>query len=41
MTGLYYGTYTGSTSVLRGMVFGRLAGQHAATNTAAVPAEKS
>lgn len=30
MTGLYYGTYTGSTSVLRGMVFGRLAGLHAA-----------
>jgi tricarballylate dehydrogenase len=30
MTGLYYGTYTGATSVLRGMVFGRLAGQHAA-----------
>jgi len=31
MTGLYYGTYTGSTSVLRGMVFGRLAGLHAAS----------
>lgn len=31
MTGLYYGTYTGSTSVLRGMVFGRLAGAHAAS----------
>ena len=30
MTGLYYGNYTGSTSVLRGMVFGRLAGTHAA-----------
>ena len=30
MTGLYYGTYTGSTSVLRGMVFGRLAGADAA-----------
>ena len=30
MTGLYYGTYTGATSVLRGMVFGRLAGLHAA-----------
>jgi len=30
MTGLYYGNYTGSTSVLRGMVFGRLAGAHAA-----------
>lgn len=30
MTGLYYGNYTGSTSVLRGLVFGRLAGSHAA-----------
>lgn len=29
--GLYYGTYTGSTSVLRGAVFGRIAGQAAAT----------
>ena len=28
--GLYYGTYTGATSVLRGAVFGRKAGQHAA-----------
>jgi tricarballylate dehydrogenase len=28
--GLYYGTYTGATSVLRGAVFGRAAGQHAA-----------
>jgi tricarballylate dehydrogenase len=28
--GLYFRTYTGSTSVLRGAVFGRLAGQHAA-----------
>jgi tricarballylate dehydrogenase len=27
--GVYYGTYTGSTSVLRGAVFGRLAGLHA------------
>ena len=24
--GLYYGTYTGATSVLKGLVFGRLAG---------------
>jgi tricarballylate dehydrogenase len=32
MTGLYYGNYTGATSVLRGMVFGRLAGAHAAGN---------
>ena len=28
--GLYYGTYTGATSVLRGAVFGRIAGAHAA-----------
>jgi tricarballylate dehydrogenase len=28
--GLYYGTYTGDTSVLRGAVFGRKAGLHAA-----------
>jgi len=27
--GLYYGRYTGATSVLRGAVFGRIAGQHA------------
>jgi tricarballylate dehydrogenase len=30
MTGLYYGTYTGATSVLRGAVFGRIAGSEAA-----------
>jgi len=29
--GLYYGTYTGATSVLRGAVFGRKAGLHAAS----------
>ena len=28
--GLYYGRYTGATSVLRGAVFGRIAGRHAA-----------
>jgi tricarballylate dehydrogenase len=28
--GLYYGTYTGATSVLRGAVFGRIAGESAA-----------
>lgn len=28
--GLYYGTYTGATSVLRGAVFGRIAGRDAA-----------
>ncbi len=27
--GLYYGAYAGATSVLRGAVFGRIAGQHA------------
>lgn len=31
MTGMYYGNYTGATSVLRGLVFGRLAGAHAAS----------
>ena len=29
MTGLYYGTYTGATSVLRGAVYGRIAGRSA------------
>ena len=28
--GTYYRTYTGATSVLKGLVFGRLAGQDAA-----------
>ena len=28
--GLYYGRYTGATSVLRGAVYGRIAGRHAA-----------
>jgi tricarballylate dehydrogenase len=28
--GMYYGTYTGATSVLKGMVFGRIAGEDAA-----------
>ena len=32
--GLYYGTYTGATSVLRGAVFGRIAGRHAAGRNA-------
>ncbi len=32
--GIYYGTYTGSTSVLRGAVFGRIAGQQAAQRSA-------
>ena len=30
MTGLYYSNYTGSTSVLRGAMFGRIAGADAA-----------
>lgn len=30
VTGLYYQVYTGATSVLRGAVFGKIAGQHAA-----------
>jgi tricarballylate dehydrogenase len=30
MTGLYYSNYTGSTSVLRGATFGRIAGTLAA-----------
>ena len=33
--GLYYGQYTGATSVLRGAVFGRLAGLHIAGSLAA------
>lgn len=32
--GLYYGTYTGATSVLRGAVFGRIAGRDAALRAA-------
>jgi tricarballylate dehydrogenase len=32
--GLYYQTYTGATSVLRGAVFGRIAGRHAAARVA-------
>ena len=31
-TGIYYGTYTGATSVLRGAVFGRIAGQAASAH---------
>lgn len=36
--GIYYNTYTGSTSVLKGAVFGRLAGEHAGMRTASRPA---
>ena len=35
--GLYYGSYTGATSVLRGAVFGRIAGRHAAESRAPRP----
>lgn len=35
LTGLYYTNYTGSTSVLRGAVFGRIAGREAAGAVAA------
>lgn len=34
ITGLYYSNYTGSTSVLRGAVFGRIGGAHAAARLA-------
>lgn len=34
IVGLYYGNYTGATSVLKGMVFGRIAGAHAAARRA-------
>lgn len=36
--GLYYGRYTGATSVLRGAVYGRIAGRHAAAGSDASPA---
>jgi tricarballylate dehydrogenase len=35
MTGLYYSNYTGSTSVLRGATFGKIAGAHAALTVGA------
>jgi tricarballylate dehydrogenase len=38
ITGLYYRNYTGATSVLRGMVFGRIAGAQAAANPLGMPA---
>ncbi|WP_353509304.1 FAD-dependent oxidoreductase [Intrasporangium sp.] len=38
MTGLYYSNYTGSTSVLRGATFGKIAGAHAASLSASVSA---
>jgi tricarballylate dehydrogenase len=39
--GLYYGNYTGATSVLKGMVFGRIAGRHAAGQGAAAAGAKA
>jgi len=33
ITGVYYRNYTGATSVLKGLVYGRLAGTHAASRT--------
>lgn len=35
LTGLYYSNYTGSTSVLRGAVFGRIGGRNAASTSSA------
>ena len=31
IVGTYYGNYTGATSVLKGLVFGRIAGTHSAS----------
>lgn len=38
IVGLYYGNYTGATSVLKGMVFGRVAGRNAAAERGRVAA---
>lgn len=38
VTGIYYGRYTGATSVLRGAVFGKIAGTHAVQSRAQSPA---
>ena len=38
IVGLYYGNYTGATSVLKGMVFGRIAGRAAAAERGRVAA---
>jgi tricarballylate dehydrogenase len=40
-TGLYHQVYTGATSVMRGAVFGKLAGAHAARRRGAVPSSQS
>jgi len=39
--GIYYGNYTGATSVLKGMVFGRIAGAHATARSKGAVAEAS
>ena len=41
VVGLYYGNYIGATSVLKGAVFGRFAGAHAASRTRAPRGEGS
>ena len=41
ITGLYYSNYAGSTSVLRGAVFGRIGGAGAARASAATPAARA
>ena len=40
-TGLYYQVYTGATSVMRGAVFGKIAGAHAARRCGDVPSSRS
>jgi tricarballylate dehydrogenase len=40
-TGLYHQVYTGATSVMRGAVFGKIAGAHAARRCGAVPSSRS
>jgi tricarballylate dehydrogenase len=40
MTGLYFKTYTGATSVMRGAVFGRIAGMEAAARASKQSSEK-
>jgi tricarballylate dehydrogenase len=39
--GLYYQVYTGATSVMRGAVFGKIAGAHAARRCGVVPSSRS
>jgi tricarballylate dehydrogenase len=40
IVGLYYGHYTGATSVLKGIVFGRVAGGHLADSIRVVPSHE-